>query len=741
MYIQQTGSNPYSAYSNYVQNRGIFSSNQLLPLSGTDLRFSGMMAPVLQARMLHEANLFDGLGARLSALSQAFSRLVQAAGSQLASSVTQGTFAGFGVTPGSIGLNGSISLAATSATFATSAISLNRTTATPATYATLITGSVGMMTDTKATVMGGRVTISGGSDAQPNHGFNSTQTGNGSANAVTDFGSMTINGVMTTIGTISNSGLTSQNAARFIVDRLNANSNNVVTASVGGKHQDQIVLTAKTAGSSGDFTINAVNKDSNGIPTDNGSTGFRAGTTGTSSPAPSTDLGSATIGGVTVVFGSLSNRSYDAQSAAQYMVNQINGTKGIAVTASVTGANKDQIQLTAKTAGSAGDFSVTSTNNSNKSLRDDGNNGFSSATYAPGKDATSGVTDFGSVTINGVTTTLGLLNNSGQTTQTATQYLVDKLNANTSNTVTASVTGANKDQILLTAKTPGSAGAFTINAATNNSDSTTTNDGFNGFRAGLVSTSGTQTFATLTQGGGGSTNTTSSGTRSTTVTNPTIGPNVVTNLQAFAQAVNGYLSELAAPTNPSRALSHRFSAELQAEIDRPESGLAGLGIAIRDGQVQIDESTFAKALAQDPSKVASTLSQAQQAISTTLSTQQITFDSLRSAALSTSQHAADISKISVTLFRIDQQSQNLSSLLDTLRKTDSSLNQQQQQWQKQQDSLNARQTREADNKQRKHSPAMAVNPTDGSQGPALPTYGLVKSPVADYLNGTSLFGT
>ena len=303
------------------------------------------------------------------------------------------------------------------------------------------------------------------------NGFNgftapTTATGSGGVPARTDLGAVTIDGVTTTFGTLSNAGLTTQLAAQHMVSRINSNAASTVIASLGGSNGDQVLLTAKVAGVAG-FTVQAVTNDSNAGSLDDGQNGFTLGSaTGQAGNAGTTDFGALTIGGTTVTLGAFDNNGKTAQDAVSWIIGKINGTASLSVDA--TAAAGDKIHLTAKTAGTAGNFTLTSTTP---------RNGFTGGT-ATGVDADAGRTDFGTIAINGTAITLGVFDNNGKTAQDAAQWLIDRINL-AAVPVTASLSG---NQIRLLSDTPGAAGAFTL-AVTPDSNGNPLDDGSHGLTA------------------------------------------------------------------------------------------------------------------------------------------------------------------------------------------------------------------------------------------------------------------
>ena len=194
----------------------------------------------------------------------------------------------------------------------------------------------------------------------------------------TDFGSLTINGVTTSLGVFNGNSAT--DAAQFIAEKLNANANNPFTATVGGSQKDQVILTGKTTGSSDSLLVQGAIAGMAGSTVGLGYAGFTAGmyAQGTDS---FTDLGQISINGVMANFGVIDNSQYSVQQAAQYMAATLNQTPGMAVTATVGGSNGDQLILMAHSAGQTGHFTITSaSNDSDGTAANNGHNGFTPGT-------------------------------------------------------------------------------------------------------------------------------------------------------------------------------------------------------------------------------------------------------------------------------------------------------------------------------------------------------------------------
>lgn len=318
-------------------------------------------------------------------------------------------------------------------------------------------------------------------------GFTAPTTVTGTAGTVaqTDLGSVTIDGVTTSFDTLDNAGLTTRLAAQHMVNRINNNAASTVIASLAGPNDDQIMLTAKTAGAAG-FTVQATSNDSNADASDNGSNGFKVGTaTGQDADAGTTDFGAISINGITVTLGTFDNTGQTAATAAQWIVNRITATAGLSVDATLAPGN--QITLTAKTVGTAGNFTLTTTTS---------RNGFTDGASLPGTNADAGKTDFGTLSIDGTAVTLGEFDNNGQTAANAAQWIVSEINDQAGSRVTASLVGG---RIQLASTTLGAAGNFTL-AVQSDSNGNPSDNGTHGLTSGTT-TSGTDGASGLTDFG------------------------------------------------------------------------------------------------------------------------------------------------------------------------------------------------------------------------------------------------
>lgn len=562
--------NPYTAYQAMIERRG------LLGEPGQALRepepnLAQLAAPSVKARLLAHAQRYEHLGSMLSGLLPMLSELSSPSLAPIVSMVAKGPLTKPTMTERTLATPASLAAATalalpgiapeTTATMTSEAPVLRLGPGTPATAATLTLGKVALSggQSTKAELRGDKL-------AMPHHSQEA------------DFGTLTINGVTTTLGVLS--GNDDRAAVQFIADRLNANQANTVTASIepNGK---RLVLSAKVPGTAGNIRIDRATSDSDGVASNDASTGFQTGDRADGKDVGSTDFGSVTINGVTTTFGALANDSQTPQTAAQWLVERLNAATPNDFTASVGGADRDQIVLTSKALGSEGQLSIDRvTSDSDGDSRNNGSSGFVAGWYARGQDAKAGETDFGSVTISGVTTSLGRLSNAGLTTRSAAQFMVERLNANPSNRVVASLGGADMDRVVLTAKTPGSAGSFRI-------DQSTTPD--NGWVSGREA-KGQDTTATVADFG------------SITINGITTQLGVVDGRQFTTQSAMQYLVDRLNQTNPtltaravdgrielsSKETGSRARLEIQA-VARDSDGDASndLGLGFAPGQTAV----------------------------------------------------------------------------------------------------------------------------------------------------------
>lgn len=499
MFIQRSrSSNPYAAYQALLEQRGLLGERQRA-LNEPSLRVSELAAPALKSQLFANAQRYERLGGNLTSLLPALGELadpgagllirrarVQFTRPAAADETGTATPARAASLIGASALSLNAGTPATTATLRAQAPRLRLDSATPATAATLTLGKVALNTSQMTTAE-----LRGANIALPKKATEA------------DFGAITINGVTTTLGVYATQD--ERAAALFVVDRLNANPENTVTAALD-RDGKRVVLTAKSPGTAGNITIDRITADSDGNGANDVSTGFRTGATASGRDDGTSDFGSVTINGVTTTFGVRTNGLQSPQSATEWLVERLNANQANDFTATVGGADRDQIVLTSKSLGSQSRLAIDAvTPDSDGATGNAATTGFVAGLSAQGQDADLGVTDLGSVTINGVTTTFGTLENAGQSSSSAARFMVERLNANAANPVVASL-DPDGDEILLSAKTPGSAGSFRIEAVASDSNGSSGDDGFNGWVAsrsatGRDATSALTDFGALTING------------------------------------------------------------------------------------------------------------------------------------------------------------------------------------------------------------------------------------------------
>ncbi|MDF2689989.1 MAG: flagellin, partial [Microvirga sp.] len=249
------------------------------------------------------------------------------------------------------------------------------------------------------------------------NGFTAGQTamGTDASAGQTDFGSLVIGGMTVELGLFDNTGKTAADAVQWILGKINGAGLDTQATALPG---NQIRLTATTLGTSGNFTIDSSTSTYNG---------FTAGasTPGTDADAGETDFGSIFINGIEVELGTFDNNGKSAVDAAQWIIGKINHA-AVPVTAGLSG---NRIELTADTQGAGGSFTITTTADSNGNPSDDGTHGFSNLATATGTNASGGQTDFGSLTINGTSIVLGVLDSASYSNASAAAHLASVITA------------------------------------------------------------------------------------------------------------------------------------------------------------------------------------------------------------------------------------------------------------------------------------------------------------------------
>lgn len=746
MYLQRTQpTNPYAAYQTMLQQRGLLGARGMA-LKAPELQLRDLSAPYLRTQFFAHAARYERLGSHLEAVTSTLFELATPASAPAARIIVRpqastGQVARVAASPATLLGGLPISLVPgtpeSTATLTSEAPRLRLDTATPATTATLTLGPV-KLNDTQMT----RAVLRGDNLMLKSH-----------ATAV-DFGALTINGVTTTIGVFG--GGDERQAAQFIADRLNADQNAAVTAQVD-TNSKRVTLTSKVPGSAGGIVVEGVTPDSDGIAGNEASTGFQAGDRADGRDGGSSDFGSVTINGVTTTFGALDNTQQTAQSAARWLVDALNANQANDFTAQVGGDALDRIVLTSRQAGSQGLIRIDQvTPDSDGNTQNPGETGLVAGLSAQGQDADPGTTDLGSLTLDGVTTTFGVLANAGLTPQAAARYMVERLNANADNPVVASLGGSDLDRVVLTAKTAGSAGSFRIDAVGSDTDGNA-NDGFNGWVAGREATgqdatSATTDFGSITLNGV----TTDFGvldsgqytTRSAlsylidrlNQTNPTVlaseqdgrlllrsrdtGSAATLRIDAIStdsdgdpsngqglgfsvgqgargkpeqvsqapvapkpagstrpaldpaqmgrvlgrtrdlvEGLNGYLEDLERERPNLPRSVQGFGREIARTLEKEGATLAGLGLSFKDHRVQLDE----EAVQRDPQEVAALFGRLQQALDPLAGAQGHALHEMQAVSRSTAEQASTISQVAADIYRIQHRAKKIGWILEELQ--------------------------------------------------------------------------
>lgn len=780
MFIQRSqANNPYAAYQKLVERRALTGSSSMA-LNGPELSLGDLVAPAVRTRLLAHSERYERLGNSARALLPALGALAEpgatwlghlssripagSAADSLQAPAMAATGAAAAARPATLRGDVAISLrpgqAGTTASMMSEAPRLGSETGTPATYASLTMGQVALETSkmVKAELHGSNLKLHKAKEA--------------------DFGSITINGVTTTIGVAAPQN--DLEAAQFIADRINGNADNTVTATID-RNERSVILTAKNAGTAGNISIDRVTADSDGKTSNDVSTGFKVGAAAAGSDGGSSDFGSVTINGVTTSFGVRSNAQQTPQSTAQWLVDRLNANTANDFTASVGGDALDQIVLTSRTPGSQGVLRIDQVlSDSDANLSNTAITGFTAGSFAQGQDAAPGMTDLGSVTINGVTTTFGVVSNADQTSQGIARLMVDRLNANEDNTVIASLGGQNQDQVILTAKTPGSAGSFRIERSSSDSNGRTEDDGFNGWAegrsaAGVDATSGLTDFGSLTINGfttrlgvldgrdhtpqsalqylidrlnqsnptitareedghlvigsrttgskasltveavtsdsdgdptndqalgfapgmaavGSDASGSSSGSASVAIAGSSRGSTIegfmdqqvddqqvarqVDKASGFAQDLTRYLQSLREQAQDLPRSVQGFGNELRKTLQGETETLQKLGMRLTDDGLEVDEATLGKAMQQDPGSVTDGFKRLHQALEASVGAQAFALDEMRAATHATGDAATTMSQVAASIYKIQHRAGRIQWMLEQVQPAAESLREQ-----------------------------------------------------------------
>ena len=685
------------------------------PLARKPMPGIAQSAPVLRSQLLARVERYEGLGEQIASLRSALSQFMPAApakassplslgvlspSERTASVASTGSGSGSSGTSGNSGTSGTPGTSGTSGTssgttpvsgssspsetrtvlspavmLATHAIFLTPgtegTAGTPATQARLVTDAVSLNPNalTTSTLEAGKIQLN-------NHGQN------------TDFGAVTINGVRTVIGEYT--GTSEAEAAHFIAKAINDNTRNQVIASVDTKHENRLVLTAKVAGSAGSITIDDIEEGT----TKKGSTGLDKG-----NPTPGTtgetDLGEVTINGITTRFGR--QRYASAQDAARYMADRLNTDHAGKLLASVGGENGDRLVLTSVARGQGAVIAVDAVKAStDKTTGNNGINGFTAGIMARGSDSVAGTpkdpgfTDFGRITINGIETEFGLLDNRTHTAETAARYLAEQINQSNS-TVRASV---DQGRLMLVSTESGADARIRIDAIASDTDGFRDNDRALGFIVGAQA-SGRETTETVggspstgqpggsgsgpsvgsgspTSGGSqvgsdGSGSSGSGGRGERAIGSDVADTDLQNQVREWMRLTNGYLGTL-----DERSHEHpqgdllAFGRSIGAMLRDPE--LSAVGLKVENGRLALDEETFTQALERDPQAVLGAMQQFRETLDPLLASQAYAMSFMRDVAAASRDRASEISQALTMRYRLEERSKEVSGWLESLEK-------------------------------------------------------------------------
>ncbi len=489
----------------------------------------------------------------------------------------------------------------------------------------------------------------------------------------TDFGSVTINGVETVIGTFT--GTSVEEAARHIAAQLNQNAENTVVASVDAQSRDRVILTSKVAGSAGGISIDQVERDR----TTKGAIGFLEHDFAQGATLE-TDLGEVTINGVTTRFGK--QKYSTVQDAVKAMAALLNAAHGGSLEATVGGTAQDRLVLTSAASGPASVIAVSAViQGTDKRASNDGNNGFTAGILArggdsePGTPGDPGFTDFGGITINGISTVFGRLDNRDYTAETAALFLAERINE-TNASVRATV---EEGRLKLSSTETGSNARIQVEAIAPDSDGNRDNDRALGFVLGSASGSTTtqpspspSPLSTATIYAPASSDGASSADGADPGKSSDMASARADAFQAQAQEwlsmTNAYLSALDArsqehPHGEFRAFGHTIQAMLQQD-----SRLSAVGLQVEGGRLSLDEKAFMQAFETDPQAALGAMQGFRETLDPLLASQAYAMDFMRGVAEATRDRVPEISQAMTMRFRLEQRSKEVSLWLESLDK-------------------------------------------------------------------------
>jgi hypothetical protein len=240
-----------------------------------------------------------------------------------------------------------------------------------------------------------------------------------------DFGSITINGVETYLGSVQAHYMTQAQASEFVAGAINANSQNTVTASVDSNGLLQL---ASKDGSN--ISIDRVGVSTTGDTSQLVNLGLQQGTYGTSvTTAPASPYFADTFD---QVFQAVKSGSMTAPTMGSRQFQSTSTTQAMqaARTASATAVS------TASTAKAAQDAAYTASRTAVAM------NPIAGQTNVNQPVTVNSLTDFGSLTISGKTYNLGSLQTINQTRESAAQYLANVFNVQSGGQLSAQAMGS-----------------------------------------------------------------------------------------------------------------------------------------------------------------------------------------------------------------------------------------------------------------------------------------------------------
>lgn len=649
--------------------------------------------PVLRSQLMARAERYEGLGERITALRTALKQFSTpaslgspalglgalslaltpgATGSSLGSPTapTSGSSPGAGGTaptsPGTSTTTTTRTVLHSATMLSEQAIALTPGTpgeaGQPATHATLVTGAVALSPDAVSTaeLRGAKVQIDNDKDKD----------------GITRFGSMEINGTSITFDAFKGSSV--EDAAKFLAARINEFQDQTgVVASVDDADRQRLVLRATVAGSGGRIMIDDVKKAS----TDKGSIGFQKNDFDRGSES-ATDLGEVTINGVRTSFGTKTYASL--QDALEFMKTRLNEDHAGKLEASIQG---ERLVLTTLASGLDSAIRVDAvTRGTDRKSSNDGSNGFTAGTLARGSDAqpgtpgNPGITDFGRITINGIETVFGTIDNGDHDAGSAARFLAERINE-TNQTVRATVEDG---RLKLTSTGQGPDATIRIDALSADSDGDRDNDREVGFVAGAQA-SGRETTETITTTTG-STGSFSTGSASSTAAASSARPtgsasgegtsgltteesaHLSGQAREWTRLTNAYLSALDERSQEQANGGMRAFGRTIASMLQQDKELAAVGVKVDKGRLTLDEAAFTRALESDPQGAMEALGQFRDTLDPLLASQAHAMDFMRGVAEATRDRAPEISQAKTMIYKLEQRSKDVSEWLSSLEK-------------------------------------------------------------------------